>query len=276
MKILANAIYSQIPQSFWERIYDSLPSDWEVIEVKKTEELNKKLSKVDYYIGFPISGSILRRNKNIKGLFLLSSQIPESYSKLDCEVHNITGINAKAVADHALYFSLRNIKEREMAKNANKLKVGLIGLGAVGEEIKKNHSSIFPLFDIITRKEGYSSYQDYEKFLQNKDVLLISVSLNKQTRELFSVEKFFKNLKNDVTIINIARGELFIEQDLVDWFEKNTDSRYYTDVVYPEPYPKEGALNKLENIFITPHQAGFYEGLWDEVFLKWEQISWIK
>lgn len=280
MKFVLVKLSPKISIEFCERVLGSLPSHWQGELVTDSRQLKEALADADYFMGFPVPVTFLKRNKQLKGIFLLSSQIPESYEQLNAEIKNITGINAKSVAQHGLYFTMKSLRERPLGLDPHYLNLGIMGLGAVGKATYNIHRDLFSQLHIMTRQQDLDypcmSYDHIQKFLNRSDIIIITLAYNRETRELFSEEKFFNHLKKNVTLINIARGELFQEEDLVNFFKKNTNARYYTDVTVPEPYPLEGALRKLSNIKITDHQAGFFEGLWNEVYNRWVETQWIK
>ena len=227
-------------------------------------------------MGLPVPRSLLIRNKNLKGIFLLSSQVPPSYEKLSCDIHNITGLNSESVVEHALFFFLKDLREREPAILLSQNKLGVIGLGRIGATLKDKLLSLNAQVSTISRNgQADYHYDHFLEFVGRQDVLFLCLAYHPETKALFNKD-FFRSLDSQVRIINVARGELFDEQELFQFFSQNPKARYYTDVTYPEPYPDSGVLRELENIFITPHVAGFDRDLWPRIFQKWRQTSWIK
>ena len=121
---------------------------------------------------------------------------------------------------------------------------------------------------VITRqrseKNNFFTYENYHRFLKEQDILIITTALCEETLKLFTTESFFSNLKNGTIIINIARGELVNETELIDYLKVNSESLYLTDVTHPEPYPEEGLLNQQDQVYITNHVAGTYKEVWDD------------
>ena len=69
-------------------------------------------------------------------------------------------------------------------------------------------------------------------------------------------------LKKNVIIVNTSRGELFNEQDLINFLKKNRKAKFVTDVLENEIFGTTN--NKLikyakthkDQIIITPHIGG--------------------
>lgn len=278
MKFLFSKLDNSIPNNFAEKIINSLPSNYEGKIIRETSVLMKEIQDADYFMGYPVPYTFIKKAKSLKSIFLLSSQVPESYQQWGGVVKNITGLNASSVANHGAYFVLRHLRERNLALDPKKLNLGIIGHGKIGEEMVAQLKPIFSNISVLSRRRISNlksfNYDKREAFYQSQDIIIICVSYNRETRENFKEENFFKHLKSNIALINIARGELLSESDLLKYFQNNPDSRYYTDVTVPEPYPDNGELRKLSNIFITNHVAGFYDGLWDEIFSHWKNVGY--
>lgn len=249
---------SRIPKSIITAVKSS---GHQVIHIENINELMKGLKDVDYIVGYSIPYTYIKRNKNLKEVFLLSSQVPESFLNKDFKVESIKGLNAKTVANYAFKW----IEELTLPN----FKIGVIGLGSIGKEVVTLCSDKkLNVMSISRNSEADYRYDQYTEFLNQVDIICICTTLNQETKELFTKERFFYHLKKDCRIINIARGELFHETDLVSFLSESKKAVYYTDVTYPEPYPEDGALRKLSNIKITPHIAGFSDEVWAAVEKK--------
>lgn len=96
---------------------------------------------------------------------------------------------------------------------------------------------------------------------QDIDILLISVPLTPQTREFLSAAEFeILGSKTNAFIVNIARGGLINQDDLIKYLKKPLSEGGLRgaalDVTEPEPLPEDNELWALENVAITPHVSG--------------------
>ncbi|KAI9650320.1 hypothetical protein NHQ30_000333 [Ciborinia camelliae] len=100
------------------------------------------------------------------------------------------------------------------------------------------------------------------KFLsQDIDILLISVPLTPQTRHFLSAAEFeILGSKTNAFVINIARGGIINQEDLITYLKKPLNEGGLRgaalDVTDPEPLPEDSELWDLENVAITPHVSG--------------------
>jgi gluconate 2-dehydrogenase len=63
-------------------------------------------------------------------------------------------------------------------------------------------------------------------------------------------------MKEDVILINTARGNLFNEQELYEVLSERPNMSMGIDVYEIEPYPN-GDLLKLDNVLLTPHIGSY-------------------
>ncbi|MCO4754146.1 MAG: hypothetical protein KC478_06675 [Bacteriovoracaceae bacterium] len=273
---LATLPHAKIPTEFIQSVEESLPEDMEFTVVERPAQLFSALSDATWILGHPFPKTFIKRNKRLKGVFFVSSQTPD-LSDSDILVQDIKGLNARSVAQHAREFALKFLEKHEL--DPKNLTVGVMGQGHIGEMIPEIFKDIFPNIQTISRASGADfTYDDYSDFLNSSDIIIPALELNAQTKELFRPENFYKNLKEDVCIINIARGELFIESELISFLNQNPKATYLTDVTYPEPYPEDGPLRQSDQVVITNHIAGFRNDIWGDVLDKWSKVSdqWFK
>jgi phosphoglycerate dehydrogenase-like enzyme len=69
-------------------------------------------------------------------------------------------------------------------------------------------------------------------------------------------EAAFQAMKSSAFLVNIARGEVCNENDLIRALEKKQIAGAALDVFEHEPLPADSPLWHLPNVFITPHISG--------------------
>jgi phosphoglycerate dehydrogenase-like enzyme len=62
-------------------------------------------------------------------------------------------------------------------------------------------------------------------------------------------------MRNDAYLVNVARGEVVNQDDLVSALRSGEIAGAATDVTYPEPLPDDHQMWTVENLIITPHTA---------------------
>ena len=84
--------------------------------------------------------------------------------------------------------------------------------------------------------------------------MVCSVPLTESTRGLLS-KKLFKKLEQPTYLINVARGKVQIENDIIEAIDSGILTGAFLDVFENEPLPKSSSLWNNKKIKITPHIA---------------------
>jgi len=133
-------------------------------------------------------------------------------------------------------------------------------------ESKKDRGYIVPGTgdpDGVIPKEWYSGLDkaSLHNFLkQDIDILLVSVPLTPETKHFIAAEEFEILGKKNAFIVNIARGAILQQDDLIAAVKKPQSEGGLRgaalDVTDPEPLPADSELWDLPNVAITPHVSG--------------------
>ncbi len=140
--------------------------------------------------------------------------------------------------------------------------VGIIGVGSIGLEIAKRLKGFETKIIGYRRKPNKEEYFDeiftgeegLNKLLKESDYVVIALPLNKETYGMINLEKL-KLMKKESLLINIARGEIVNQDDLIYALENNLIRGAALDVLVSEPLPIDNKLWKMDNVFITPHNS---------------------
>jgi phosphoglycerate dehydrogenase-like enzyme len=94
-----------------------------------------------------------------------------------------------------------------------------------------------------------------EELLARSDIVTLHCPGGAANRHLIGREQFTA-MKPGAVLINVARGELVVEQDLVDALTSGQLSGAGLDVYAEEPLRPGSPLRDLDNVVLTPHSAG--------------------
>jgi phosphoglycerate dehydrogenase-like enzyme len=103
----------------------------------------------------------------------------------------------------------------------------------------------------------YSTVAGFESLneeLAKAKFVIVACALTDETRFMFNAERL-KLMRSDAYLVNVARGELVHQEDLVSALRSGEIAGAGTDVTYPEPLPEGHAMWSVENLIITPHTA---------------------
>lgn len=145
-----------------------------------------------------------------------------------------------------------------LAKNVH---IGVMGLGELGEPVATQ------LVQMGYRVSGWSRSKkqidgvktfvganELGSFLSNTQILICLLPLTSQTEGILNLA-LFKKLKPSAWIINVARGQHLVDEDLIYALDSNMLQGAWLDVFSEEPLPERHPFWNRSNIIITPHIA---------------------
>ena len=94
------------------------------------------------------------------------------------------------------------------------------------------------------------------------DHLVLACPLTDLTVGLVDEEALL-SLPTEAIVVNVARGQVVDTDALVTALQSNMIFGAALDVTDPEPLPPESPLWRLQNCYITPHNAGHTPNYWD-------------
>ena len=96
---------------------------------------------------------------------------------------------------------------------------------------------------------------DFDDLLNRADVVAVCCPLTPETRGKFDTCAF-ASMKSSAILLNVTRGEVMVEDDLVLALESGAIRGAALDVAPTEPLPGESRLWELPQVVMSPHTAG--------------------
>jgi len=143
--------------------------------------------------------------------------------------------------------------------------IGIIGVGAIGQEIAKL-AKAFGMKVLGVRHSGKPAPYVDEMYPQSElkntlphcDYVVITLPLTEDTYHLFD-KTLFEKMKKSAFFINIGRGEIVKEDDLIAALQNGNIAGAGLDVFETEPLQQTSPLWEMDNVIITPHTSGATE-----------------
>lgn len=110
--------------------------------------------------------------------------------------------------------------------------------------------------DEVFEQMGVTRVQTLEELAELADAFSVHVPLTPETEGTVDLH-LFRRMRKDAIFINIARGPIVKEEDLITALREKMILAAGLDVVCEEPLPEDSELLKMENVIVTPH-AAFY------------------
>ena len=137
--------------------------------------------------------------------------------------------------------------------------VGVVGAGAIGCEVArlcaglgmrvmgiKRNPEPLDHFDVIL------ATNQLPELLREADYVVLSCPLTPETQGLIGAAEL-RQMKSTAYLINIARGGLVVESDLIQALREQWIAGACLDVFEEEPLPPDSPLWDLQNLVVTPH-----------------------
>ena len=101
----------------------------------------------------------------------------------------------------------------------------------------------------------------FDRLLSESDALVIAAAHTQETHGVFDA-RAFERMRRGAYLVNVARGKIVREQDLVHAVRSGILAGAGLDVFETEPLPRESELYTLDNVILTPHISGYSAKFW--------------
>ena len=154
--------------------------------------------------------------------------------------------------------------------------LGIVGYGSIGREVARLACAYgmrvlaLKRDPAVRRDRGYAEPgvgdpegrlpdqwygpAQLHQLLTSCDYVVISVPLTPATRGMIDAQAL-RAMKPDAYLVNIARGPIIVERDLIQALKEGWIAGAGLDVFDEEPLPAGSALWRLDNVILTPHAA---------------------
>lgn len=222
----------------------------------------------------------IEKFKSLKFIQLTSvglDRVPLDYIKENnIKIANARGVYSAPMAEFALCgvlqlykqsrFFYKNQKQHKWEKHRGLLEltdknVLIVGAGNIGSEVAKRFRAfdanvigvdLFPS-DNPNFKEIHPIYE-LDNLLKTADVVVLTLPLTSDNQCFFNNEKFCL-MKDSAVFVNIARGKLVNQNDLISALEQCKIAGAVLDVFEEEPLEESSKLWNFDNVIITPHNS---------------------
>ena len=295
MKILIYKTEGYLPhevtEGHIEKIKNVDPSI-EVVTVSALGDNQAELQLVDAEVVAGISQALpssYEKAQNLKWIQTFSAGVDRVLTseiiKRDIMISNIAGSQDSPIAEHILGFLLMFTKkfyvsfkdqtsktwERDVeATELREKTVVIVGLGNIGKEAARLLSCVGARVYGVDQEgaekpeyvEALYGPDEWEHVLPLADFVVLCLPHTEKTHHLFGREKF-AIMKNTAVLVNIARGGLVHERDLIDALQQKVIAGAALDVMEHEPLAQDSPLWDMEHVVLTPHRAGHSEKYMD-------------
>lgn len=197
-----------------------------------------------------------------------------------CNVPGDVTANADSTAEHAIFLMLGIARQihhcfKAFHEGVWGAPIGealfgntalIVGLGRVGRALAAKLKPLGMTVHAIRRTpdpvaekelglDAVGSPEDLITMVSEADFVVSTVVLTDQTRGLFN-RTLFEAMKPTAFVINVSRGPVVDEEDLIVALDTGTIAGAGLDVYLTEPLPPTHRFLSMDNVFATPHVGG--------------------
>lgn len=207
----------------------------------------------------------------------------DDLKKQGIRLANASGVNNKAVSDHAMALVLalaRKLPEArdnqakrfwrgmisDLSKREDELEgktIFIVGVGKIGGRVAQI-AKAFGMRVVGFRKnpatgldaaQSVHALSEFKSLLPNADFVVLTCPLTPETENLIDAAALAR-MKPSAFVVNTARGRCVNEAALAEALAANRIAGAAIDVTVEEPLAASSPLWGLPNAFITPHTGG--------------------
>lgn len=145
------------------------------------------------------------------------------------------------------------------------LTIGVVGLGSIGRRVAELAITCGAKVIAVRRQTGESADdvpgiaklltpEQLPELMAQSDFIVLALPLTADTQDLFGAE-MLAHAKPGAWLINVARGALVDERELVRAIRAGRLGGAVLDAFRQEPLPAESELYSTPNVIVTPHTS---------------------
>jgi len=246
----------------------------------KEAEVGKFIEQTDILMTIRISDDLIKKASNLKWVHAMTTGVDYLVNlpslKKEVILTSTRGIHGPQVSEMAFLLMLalnrnfpevvrnqdKGVWERWQGRLLWKKKVGILGVGVIGEEIARKAKAfgmeVFGI-DIIKRKldciDAFYGPEDIVKVAKEVDYLVIVAPNTPETEKIVD-SKVLSAMKPTAFLLNLGRGELVDEEALIRVLKSGKIAGAGLDTYLQEPLPKGHPFWGMKNVIASPHVAG--------------------
>ena len=257
---------------------------YKVVTADKITNLEAELADADALVvrsAVQVTAALLEHAPNLRVIGRAGVGVDnidaDAATKRGIVVMNTPGANAVAVAELTLGLMVtmaRQIPKANAALHQGKWEkkslqgtelrgktLGIVGLGRIGLEVARRAKAFGmdiigydPFVAPVIARENGVSLVDIDTIFKGSDYLTLHVGLTPQTEGLINAHSI-AIMKKGIRIVNCARGELIVDEALIDGLKSGKVGGAALDVFTQEPL-KDSPYFGIDNLILTPHLGG--------------------
>ncbi|OWO89559.1 hydroxyacid dehydrogenase [Rhizobium esperanzae] len=255
--------------------------DVRVLQASDASSLERYIAEAEILLTYRFPVEVLDKATKLRWVQFTGAGVDSLFPIRDRVNHitvtNARGIHGEVIADYVmagvtfLHWNFRSLLEEQIKKSwkprpispLTEKTIGIIGLGSIGATIARRAKStgmtvLGSKRDISVKVDGVDELfapQATAEMLPRCDFVVLALPATSDTLGLFGPAEI-AGMRPDAYLINIARGSVVVEAELIKALQNEGIAGAMLDVFEQEPLPPTNPLWTLPNVIVTPHMAG--------------------
>ena len=231
----------------------------------------KKLPKLKWiHFGSVGTDKIKLNDLKNKKIIITNSKNINTYSITNLILMYLFDINRRILINKKNFSSRKGYEKKfHLTKDIANSKILICGYGNISKSLIKIFDKLKLNYEILSNQEIKSKriksykYKKLNNIIQKYDVIINNLSSNIETQEMFD-NTIFNKMQINASIISIGRLNVFKPSSLNKFFKRNSNASLYIDMPEKDISQKDLlGMNKLNNVYISPHIGGYSKSYWD-------------
>jgi len=279
----------------YKKVLEPTFPELSILAVAKEEEIGDFIESTDILFTSEISDELIGKASKLKWIQAKTTGVGALVRlpslRKEIFLTSTRGIHGPQMSEMAILLMLalnrnlpqiiRNQDQRIWKRWPGKLlyrkKVGILGVGTIGEEIAQKCKgfgmTVFGI-DTVKRKvdavDSFHGPEELYRIIPEIDYLIVVAPLTPQTQGMIGTQAL-SSMKPTAFLINMGRGEIVDEEALIQALKTGKIGGAALDTFSTEPLPKDHPLWGMENVILTPHVGGMSDIYVEQVLPLFEE-----
>jgi phosphoglycerate dehydrogenase-like enzyme len=290
------------PQWFSQRLRAEFPQI-DVVQLPNYDRITEEIADAELAIAWSLRADQLAGAEKLRWIHSTAAAVhglmtPELQAS-DIIVTNARAVHGPVVAEHAMslvfamakrlpeaskYQAQRHWAQQEICETIPRPReikdatMVIVGFGSIGTSLAKLAKALgMRVVGVREHPDKGSeladamySFEYIDNALSQGDFVVLATPVTARTRQLMNADRL-AHLKPDAYLVNVGRGVLIDEEALQRALRANHFAGAALDVTTEEPLPPSSPLWTTDNVFITPHTAGYAERMWERHYVSYTE-----